>query len=126
MKKYYRFKNYKDIAPWFKNILFKLGWRRIADTAKPEYVDLINGRLAYVTTKGKLKERKPGYNGSGYATTKLKQKDGSFKNYKIHVLVKNFIPNPDKKPMGHHKDHNRANNSIFNLEHATAKENANR
>ena len=126
MKRFYKFNNYKDISQNFKNLLYKLGWRRINGTAKPEYIDLINGRLAYVTAKGELKERKPGYDKSGYATTKLKLRDGRYKSYKVHCLIKDYIPNPEKKPIGHHKDHDRKNNSIFNIEHATAKENANK
>ena len=48
------------------------------------------------------------------------------KQYKIHRLVAQaFIPNPDNKPVVHHKDHNKKNNYISNLEWATSQENVN-
>ena len=47
------------------------------------------------------------------------------KDYKIHRLVAQaFLPNPEEKPIVHHKDHNKLNNHYSNLEWATAKENA--
>ena len=35
-----------------------------------------------------------------------------------------FIPNPDKKPIVHHIDHNKLNNMVNNLQWATDRENA--
>ena len=44
---------------------------------------------------------------------------------KIHQLVaKTFLTNTDKKPVVHHKDHNKQNNKLENLQFATYKENA--
>jgi hypothetical protein len=46
------------------------------------------------------------------------------KNYRIHRLVASaFIPNPEELPQVNHKDGNRLNNRVDNLEWASAKDN---
>ena len=64
-------------------------------------------------------------NGNGYLYACL-SKDGQAKNYYIHRLVSQaFIPNPDNKPEVNHKDENKENNCVENLEWVTSKENTN-
>lgn len=58
-------------------------------------------------------------NTSGYASVRLPGK-----NHLVHRLVAlAFIPNPDSKPQVNHKDGNKRNNNVSNLEWVTAEEN---
>lgn len=60
--------------------------------------------------------------GCDYYRLKL-YKDGMSKSIQIHRLVAQaFLPNPDNKTTVNHKDHNGLNNSLDNLEWATASE----
>lgn len=59
----------------------------------------------------------------GYLLVKL-TKDGIRKAYSIHRLVAlNYIPNPENKEQVNHKDENKENNCINNLEWMTNYEN---
>lgn len=59
----------------------------------------------------------------GYLIVQLHGADGP-KNHKVHrVVAKAFIPNPEGKPEVNHIDFDKKNNSDFNLEWVTAKEN---
>ena len=50
---------------------------------------------------------------------------GDGKHYRIHILVaKHFIVNPNNKTMVNHKDGNKENNNVDNLEWATNQENS--
>ena len=61
-----------------------------------------------------------GGSGSQYYYVSIGSKD-----YRINRLVAQaFIPNPENKPLVHHKDHNKLNNHYSNLEWATPQENA--
>lgn len=51
-------------------------------------------------------------------------KQGQRTHISVHRLVAlSFIPNPEKKPQVNHKDANKGNNHVSNLEWATSKEN---
>ena len=74
---------------------------------------------------GKERILKPLTDKYGYLFVTI-YKNGKLKNYKIHRLVaKAFIPNPDGKPEVNHKDENKINNCVDNLEWMTSKENIN-
>lgn len=62
---------------------------------------------------------------SSYARVNL-NKNGISKHYLVHVLVaKAFLSNPNHYPIINHKDENRLNNEVCNLEWCTYKYNSN-
>ena len=68
---------------------------------------------------------KPSLSKCGYHSVELFNKHGS-KRFLIHRLVaKAFIQNPFNLPQVNHKDENKTNNCINNLEWCTAKQNMN-
>lgn len=73
-----------------------------------------------LTLPSKLKE--PSFDGR-YLFVVL-SKDGKRKQFSIHRLVaETFIPNPDGLPCVNHKDENKTNNHVDNLEWCTYKYN---
>ena len=60
----------------------------------------------------------------GYKICAIKQKNGQRVTKRVHrIIASTYIDNPDCKPIVNHKDGNKANNHISNLEWVTAKEN---
>lgn len=74
---------------------------------------------------GKRKEIKQFKDKGGYLKVTLT--DGNkLKSFGVHRLVAQaFIPNPDNLPQVNHKDENKENNCVDNLEWCTAKYNSN-
>ena len=63
---------------------------------------------------------------SGYEVIKIgdRRKSGIVKEYVVHRLVAEaFIENPENKPFVNHKDRNRLNNCVDNLEWVNNKQN---
>ena len=87
----------------------------------------------YITKSGKIfstltnKELKFDKSCHGYCKVKLMDRRlGRFINLQVHRIVANqFIPNPYNLPEVNHKDGNKSNNSIYNLEWCTASYNNN-
>lgn len=74
-------------------------------------------------SKGKI--LKPGTDKDGYLQVGL-YKNGKRKTYKVHRLVAEaFIQNPDNLPEVNHKDENKLNNNVENLEFCDCKYNIN-
>ena len=85
------------------------------------------GRVKSLNYRRSGKERmlKPGNTGDGYLFVIL-YKNGKIKYFTIHRLVANaFLENPDHKSDVNHKDENKTNNRVDNLEWVTRKENIN-
>lgn len=90
----------------------------------------IDGYEGYqITSWGRVFNRKTGkfvlqeINAKGYLRVDLYNEQGK-KHMKVHRLVAQaFLDNPDGKPQVNHKDGNKQNNSITNLEWVTNKEN---
>lgn len=80
-----------------------------------------NGRI-YSHKRNKYLSLKPA-SINGYVQVVL-YKDGKVRMFGVHRLVaKTFIPNPNDLPVVNHRDNNRANNRVDNLEWCTQKEN---
>lgn len=79
-----------------------------------------NGEVFSIRRRKKLKHA---FARRGYLKVRL-QKDGLDKTLLVHRLVADaFIPNPEALPHVNHKDGNRENNQVSNLEWCTSKEN---
>lgn len=74
---------------------------------------------------GKVRFLKPRRRKDGYLTVNL-CRNSKERNVRIHRLVAEaFIPNPSNFPVINHKDENRTNNVVDNLEWCTQKYNVN-
>jgi hypothetical protein len=90
-----------------------------------EFKPFPENELYLVSSKGYLRNTQTGkiFKGSldkisGYMYTALNKK-----KYSIHFMVaRSFLPNPDNKPTVNHKNLNRTDNRLENLEWATAAE----
>lgn len=79
----------------------------------------------YGSLKSNKNYKKASVNKYGYYQTTL-YKNGKKRNALVHRLVAEaFLPNPNNKPTINHKDGNKLNNRVDNLEWATNKEQTN-
>lgn len=82
-----------------------------------EFGDVLNNKTG--------KHLKWSFSKAGYASVELFNKSGS-KRFLVHRLVATaFIDNPNNYPQVNHKDENKSNNCVSNLEWCTAKYNMN-
>ena len=86
----------------------------------PNYAVTVKGEVFNVLTHHKLIP----YVNTGYEYVSLR-KDGNTKKMRVHRLVANaFLPNPENLPVVNHKDENKLNNKLGNLEWCTHRYNA--
>lgn len=84
------------------------------------------GRIRSLNYKGTGQEKilSPGFDKDGYLYVCL-CKNGEKKRYFIHRLVAQaFLPNPNNYSQVNHKDENKLNNNVDNLEWCTAQYNS--
>ena len=81
------------------------------------YLISTKGRIRTYTVKGRGKLIHPSKNKRGYLLVQLTNNNGEIKGFLVHQLVgRTFIPNPLDLETINHKDFNKENNSIENLE----------
>lgn len=110
--------NFKLKVPSFKNIKGEI-WKEIKDF--PDYIVSNFGRVRrqYLNRKSHISDSdgclSPSYS-TGYGVVILR-KDNKNHYKKVHRLVAEaFIPNPNNLPDINHKDENKRNNKVDNLE----------
>ena len=95
-------------------------WKDLKDY-EDRYLISDSGNI--ISKKYKGKYLKPYINNNGYKSVTITN-GIKYKNCRIHKLVAlTFIPNPENKPWINHKDGNKLNNHVSNLEWCTPKEN---
>lgn len=80
------------------------------------------GRVRNIKT-GKIKVGISNNAGNGYLYVDIYNNGKKSRKYIHRLVVENFIPNPQNKPMVNHIDGNTKNNNVSNLEWVTAQEN---
>lgn len=88
----------------------------------PNYTISDKGEIVNTNTNKKLK----GYiRKDGYVIVTLSKGGKKYKCYLHRLVAETFIPNPDNLPQVNHKDEDKTNNCVSNLEWITPKDNCN-
>ena len=93
-------------------------------------LDIVNCPLYEVSDQGRIRRKSthkiinPGVTELGYYRIRLRTKERTYKNFRVHRLVAlAFIPNPENKPEVDHINHIRNDNRACNLRWLTHAEN---
>lgn len=111
LEQYKRISNYKNyfVSTWGN--VYSLSCGRVVTPVTTLPIDVLH-------------KLKPEETKKGYLRVDLYDENGKRKHFKVHRLVAQaFIENPDGKPQVNHKDGNKHNNSVTNLEWVTDAEN---
>lgn len=95
-----------------------MSWNRI--TGFPNYGINMSGEIYSFTTRKKLK---PWEQRNGYLIVRLFKGGKSFSKYVHRLVGEVFLDNPDNLPEINHKDGNRQNNNVENLEWTSRSDN---
>lgn len=123
MKKHYKNNKMYALPEWYKNLMYQLGFRKINDTGREYYVNLISGEPCRVNKSGRLRSMRDGATADTYGRVRLKMSDGTYKTCYTHRLIADYIPNRENKPQVNHIKVAKNCNGIAELEWATAREN---
>lgn len=88
-------------------------------------VFLLVERKGYGKSKPIMKEMKLNLVGRGYLGLNLIKNGVSWRTTIHRIVATHFIPNPEHLPVVNHKDGNKLNNHVSNLEWCTVKHNIN-
>lgn len=93
------------------------------DYIQPYYMCDIYGNI-YSDYYGDMRRLSFDEDKDGYYRVSLQRLDGKRSSFRVNRLIAvTFIPNPDNLPVVNHKDNNKKNNYVNNLEWATVSEN---
>lgn len=92
------------------------------DGKETDYYVLDSGEV-YSTKHNKFKKIKPQKQKHGYMLVHLHVNNKSVYKWLHRMVAETFIPNPENKPEVNHKDGDKENNDVSNLEWNTSKEN---